>query len=59
MSGHAGKAPSQIFTNAVEHSVKKGDKERKRKADESVKQQRRVRKYFRKSDTAEARKAYS
>ncbi len=55
----AGTAPSQIFTSAVEQSVKKGDKERKRKADESVKQQRRERKYLRNSDTAEARKAYS
>lgn len=61
---HAWKAmttssPNKVFTNATEHSTKKLNKDRKRKATEKFKEQRRRSKYTRIDDTPAARRAYS
>ena len=53
------RSPSKVFSHAVQQSAKKASYEKKRKATERVKKQRRMRKYLRKNETAQARKAYS
>ena len=55
----AGSSPSQVFRDTAERSAKKARKDKTRKSNETVKQQRRLRKYSRNSETIEARKAYS
>ena len=52
-------SPSKVFSNAVKQSAKKSSSEKKRKAKDEVKQQRRMKKYSRNDKSAQARKAYS
>lgn len=51
--------PSNIFIDTAKRSATKANSDKKRKATEEVKQQRRMRKYSRTSETKEARKAYN
>ena len=53
------RSPSKVFSHAVQQSAKKASYEKKHKATERVKKQRRMRKYLQKNETAQARKAYS
>ncbi len=58
-SGMTGSPPNQHFTDTAESFAKKADKDRKRKATEKAKEQRRRSKYSRTDDTVAARKSYS
>ena len=53
------RSPSKVFSHAVQQSAKKASYEKKHKATERVKKQRRMRKYLQKYETAQVRKAYS
>ena len=50
---------NKVFTNAAEHSAKRLDKDRKRKATDEAKEQHRKSKHSKIDDTVAARKAYS
>ena len=52
-------SPNQVFLDAAESSAKKADNDRKRKATEEAKEQRRKSKYTKVDNTAAARKAYT
>lgn len=52
-------SPNKVFTNTAEHSAKRLDKDRKRKATDEAKEQRRKSKYSKIDNTLAARKAYS
>ena len=52
-------SPNKVYTNAAERSAKALATDRKRKATDKAKQQRRRSKYARKDDTAVARSAYN
>ena len=52
-------SPSKVFTDAAQRSARKASSEKKRKATDTVQQQRRLRKCSRNSESARARKAYS
>ncbi len=52
-------SPNKVFTNAVEISIRKLDKDNKRKAKDQVKSRRRKSKYVKLQDTPAARKAYN
>ncbi len=45
-------SPNKVFTNAAEHSAKKANKEKKRKASEEVKQKRQKSKYSRTGESS-------
>ena len=48
------RSPSKVFSHAVQQSAKKASYEKKHKATERVKKQRRMRKYLQKNETAQA-----
>ena len=50
-------SPYKVYKNAKDLSVKKVEKDRKRKATEEAKESRRQRKYMRKDDSTAARRA--
>lgn len=52
-------SPSKVFTDTAQRSAKKASSEKKRKATDEVKQKRRLSKYSRNNESAQARKAYS
>ena len=52
-------SPNKVFTDTAEHSAKILSKDRKRKATDEAKEQRRKSKYSKIDDTVAARKAYS
>jgi len=52
-------SPNKVFTNAVDNSIRKLDKDNKRQATEEVKSRRRKIKYMKLQDTPAARKAYN
>ena len=52
-------SPNRIFIDTAKHSTKKAENDRKRKATEYAKKQRRRSKYSRTDDTIAARRAYS
>ena len=52
-------SPNKVFTEVSQRSAKKASREKKRKAIDTVKQQRRLRKYSKCNDSTQARKAYS
>ena len=52
-------SPSKVFSDVTQRSAKKFSKEKERKAKDEVKKQRRMRKYSKKDNSAQARQAYS
>ena len=52
-------SPNKIFSTAADHSAKKVEADRKRKATDKAKESRRKSKYIRLDDTAAARSAYN
>ena len=54
-----GSSPSKVFSDVMQRSAKKSSKEKERKAKDEVKRQRRMRKYSKKDNSAQARQAYS
>lgn len=52
-------SPNQVFIDAVESSAKNVENDRKRKATQEAKEQRRISKYAKIDNTAAARRAYA
>lgn len=55
----SGESPNKIFTDVMDSSVKRVERDRKRKATEKAKESRRRSKYARTDDSIAARRAYS